>query len=171
MINNLHLFQNNPFKDNRGFFKEIFNYETSSNLPNFVQDNLSFSKKNVIRGMHFQEAPFAQGKLISVIKGKIFDVVVNIDKESREFGKCKSFILSAENNNQLWIPAHFAHGFMSLEDENYVFYKTTQFYKRDSERTILWNDPDLTIDWPLNGATPIVSEKDNEGLVFKDLFI
>ena len=171
MINDLHIFHHNPFKDNRGFFKEIFNNKISSKLPIFVQDNLSFSKKNVIRGLHFQAAPYSQGKLVSIVKGKIFDVVVNIDKNSNDFGKWKSFILSDENNKQLWVPEGYAHGFMALADENYVLYKTTNFYNKDSEKTILWNDPDLAIEWPLNGSNPLVSEKDAAGSLFKDCFI
>ena len=170
MSNDLLLFDSTSHSDSRGFFRELYNKKNFLDLPKFVQDNVSYSKKNIIRGLHFQSSPFSQGKFISVIKGKIFDVAVNINKDSKDFGIWKSFILSAESNNQLWMPGDYAHGFMALDEENYVLYKATDFYKKESEKTILWNDKDLAIEWPIKDINPIVSDKDQSGLTFKETF-
>lgn len=148
------------FKDDRGYFFESFNQELFEKYsPNtvFVQDNQSFSIKGVLRGLHFQKAPFAQGKLVRVIKGKVIDVVVDIRNNSKTFGQWGSFELSEEMNNMLYVPEGFAHGFVTIEDAIFS-YKCTNLYNKESEGGILWNDPSLNIDWGIEN--PIVSEKD-----------
>jgi len=148
------------FEDERGMFFESFNVELfkSLGLPtNFVQDNQSFSKKGVVRGLHFQNAPFAQGKLVRVISGSVLDVAVDIRPESPTFGKHEIFILRSDTNNMAYIPEGFAHGFAALEDSIFT-YKCTNLYSKVSESGILWSDPDLGIDWGVEN--PIVSEKD-----------
>jgi dTDP-4-dehydrorhamnose 3,5-epimerase len=158
------------FTDDRGMFFESYN-ETlfkSLGLPtNFVQDNQSFSKKGVVRGLHFQKAPFAQGKLVRVISGEVLDVAVDIRPESPTFGQYETFLLSSENNNMAYVPEGFAHGFVALEDSVFS-YKCTNLYSKESESGILWNDPDLGIDWGI--TDPIVSEKDLILPTFKSLF-
>ena len=158
------------FNDKRGYFYEAFNLNKFQNLIgakiNFVQDNHSLSKKNVLRGLHFQTSPFAQGKLIRVLNGEIFDVFLDLRESSPNFGKYESIILSSENNYQLWIPEGFAHGFCAMTDNVEILYKTTNFYMAEFERTILYNDEDLNIKWPNQDF--IVSEKDTLGLKFKD---
>ncbi len=161
------------YSDERGFFYEAFNQKLFNEMTlsnyNFVQDNISFSKKNVLRGLHYQ-LNNSQAKLVQVIKGKIFDVVVDLRRESKTFGNYYSLILSNENKKQLFVPKNFAHGFVTLEEENYVTYKTSDYYDNKSERTLLWNDPELNIDWNLD-QEPILSEKDKEGLNFKNIEI
>jgi len=158
------------FKDERGYFYEAFNLKKFQNLIgaeiNFVQDNHSLSKKNVLRGLHFQTTPFAQGKLIRVLKGEIFDVVLDLRENSPNFGKYDSIILSSENNYQLWIPEGFAHGFYAMSDNVEILYKTTKFYMAEYEKTILYNDEDLNIKWPSSNF--IISKKDSLGLKFKE---
>ena len=150
------------FQDNRGFFFEAFNLkkfteQTGINV-NFVQDNHSYSKRNVLRGLHYQiEQP--QGKLVRAVVGSIFDVAVDIRKSSPTFGKWVGYEISSENKRQIWIPSGFAHGFMVLSEVAEVLYKTTDYYAPHGERTILWNDTDLAIDWQISNS-PIVSEKD-----------
>ncbi|MDZ8108415.1 MAG: dTDP-4-dehydrorhamnose 3,5-epimerase [Nostoc sp. DedQUE12a] len=157
------------FADDRGFFFEAynqqkFNHETGI-AANFVQDNHSFSKQNVLRGLHYQiQQP--QGKLVRVIAGTIFDVAVDIRKSSPTFGKWVGYELSAENKRLLWIPIGFAHGFLVLSETAEVLYKTTDYYAPQGDRTIVWNDPDLAIDWPLSGP-PILSAKDQAGKSLK----
>ncbi|MGB3642625.1 MAG: dTDP-4-dehydrorhamnose 3,5-epimerase [Rivularia sp. (in: cyanobacteria)] len=157
------------FQDNRGFFFEAFNLKkftdkTGINV-NFVQDNHSYSKRNVLRGLHYQiEQP--QGKLVRAVVGSIFDVAVDIRKSSPTFGKWVGYEISAENKRQIWIPPGFAHGFVVLSEVAEVLYKTTDYYAPRGERTILWNDTDLAIDW-LRSDRPIVSEKDAAGKSFK----
>ena len=155
------------FKDERGFFFESFNQRTFNQLigreVKFVQDNQSRSKKNVIRGLHFQiEKP--QIKLIKVISGSIFDVVVDIRKQSKNFGKHISIELNSEDNKQLWIPEGFAHGFLVLSEIAEVQYKVSEFWSPEAERTLSWNDPQININWPLS-SEPIVSKKDQESNV------
>lgn len=160
-IKDLLLIEYGKFQDSRGCFMEKYNaseFIKSGISQTFVQDNFSISKKNVIRGLHFQKKPFPQGKLVSVIKGSIFDVAVDIRKESDTFGKWFGIELSEENNTALWIPEGFAHGFASLEEDTVVYYKTTNYYSRDHETGIIWNDPDIAIKWPI--TNPILSEKD-----------
>lgn len=158
------------FEDERGAFFESFNEEAfkKAGLPtNFVQDNQSFSKKGVLRGLHFQKAPFAQGKLVRVISGRVLDVAVDIRPDSPTFGKYEVFELDGKLNNFAYIPEGFAHGFLTLEDAIFS-YKCTNLYDKASESGIIWNDPDLAIDW--NIQDPIVSEKDIILPTFKELF-
>ncbi len=157
------------FFDDRGFFFESFNKKVFENalgiIPKFVQDNHSKSSKNVLRGLHYQLPPFAQGKLVRVIKGEVFDVAVDLRKSSSTFGKWVGVVLSSENKKQLWIPEGFAHGFITLSDEAEFIYKTTNYYDKRSERSIKWDDRDLKIKW--NGILkPLVSEKDSKATNF-----
>lgn len=169
-IEGLRLFEPRIFHDDRGFFFESYNEEKYSAFigaeVHFVQDNISTSKKGVLRGLHFQTPPFAQGKLVSVIKGKVLDVAVDIRKGSPTYGKYQVMELSAENKLQFWIPAGFAHGFVSLEEDTIFSYKCSNYYSPAHERTLLWNDIDLGIEWGIND--PIVSEKDKIGEVFSN---
>ncbi|MEQ5141465.1 dTDP-4-dehydrorhamnose 3,5-epimerase [Proteus vulgaris] len=160
------------FGDHRGFFYESFNqkiFEEAVGYPvNFVQDNHSKSSKGVLRGLHYQKAPYAQGKLVRTVLGEVFDVAVDIRPESSSYGKWVGVTLSAKNKRQLWIPEGFAHGFLVLSDEVEFLYKTTNFYHQQSESHIVWNDPDLNINWPIKDS-PILSEKDKTGLYFNKL--
>ena len=158
------------FGDDRGWFMESFNQqhfeaalrELNLPIPNFVQDNHSLSQKGVLRGLHFQRAPYAQGKLVRVVQGKVWDVAVDIRPESKTYGKWVGVELSAENKTMFWIPEGFAHGFVALEDNTQFLYKTTNYYNKESEDAIIWNDPTLAIDWPLGGISEIsISCKDN----------
>lgn len=158
------------FKDSRGFFYESYHlkrFEEFQIPSEFVQDNFSKSQKNTIRGLHYQVSPFAQGKLCQVIYGKVLDVAVDIRFGSPTFGKYLAIELSDENNLQIYIPAGFAHGFSVLSSEAIFHYKCTAYYNKASERCILFNDPDLKIDW--NTDLPILSEKDLSGKKFKDI--
>lgn len=151
------------FQDDRGYFFETYkkNVFEELGIPSyFVQDNESCSKKNVLRGLHFQKPPFEQGKLVRVIKGAVLDVAVDIRKESPTYGKYFSVLLSEENKKMFWIPAGFAHGFLSLQDDTIFSYKCTNVYDKNSEGAILWNDPAINIQW--NVDQPIVSDKDAE---------
>ena len=162
------------FEDERGFFYESFNEQAFSELfanagkipPHFVQDNHSFSNKNVIRGLHYQLSP-PQGKLVRVIAGEIFDVVLDIRPDSATFGQWKSVVLSACNRRQLWIPPGFAHGFMAVADGTECLYKVTSYWNAHQERCLLWDDPVLAIPWPLSfNQLPVVSKKDQSGRLF-----
>jgi dTDP-4-dehydrorhamnose 3,5-epimerase len=159
------------FGDDRGFFFESFNHkafvEKTGVTAEFVQDNHSKSSKNVLRGLHYQmQQP--QGKLLRVVAGEIFDVAVDIRKSSPTFGQWVGCLVSAENKRQFWVPAGFAHGFLVVSEIAEVLYKTTDYYAPGHERCILWNDPDLAIDWPLlDGAQPILSAKDKAGQTLK----
>lgn len=158
------------YSDNRGFFYESFNNLVfQKHVPGvkFVQDNDSLSHKGVLRGIHFQIHPYAQGKLVRVVKGSVVDVVVDIRQNSPTFGMYEKFILTENNKFQLWIPEGMAHGFLSLEDNTLFSYKCTQFYNKESERSILWNDNDLNIDWGIE--SPIISDKDMNAPSFKFL--
>jgi dTDP-4-dehydrorhamnose 3,5-epimerase len=164
------------FADDRGFFFESFNdqkfQEATGVEVNFIQDNHSQSQKGVLRGLHYQLPPKAQGKLVRVTRGEVFDVAVDIRKNSPSFGQWVGEILSAENKKQLWIPAGFAHAFLTLSDIADFLYKTTNTYSKESERSIIWNDPDINIDWPQISAINI-SEKDKQGCLLNnaDLFL
>lgn len=158
------------FGDSRGFFMESYNqqvFEQKSGLTvDFVQDNHSRSTRNVLRGLHYQiKQP--QGKLVRVVKGEVFDVAVDLRRSSPTFGKWVGEMLSAENKCQLWVPPGFAHGFLVVSDSAEFLYKTTDYYAPEHERCILWNDPDLGIQWPFEGQ-PLTSAKDEKGVSFKD---
>lgn len=161
------------FGDDRGYFFESFNSDAFNTAigrnVSFLQDNHSESSKNVLRGLHYQLAPKAQGKLVRVTKGEVFDVAVDIRPSSPTFGKWVGERLSAENRKQIWIPEGFAHGFLTLSDTAEFLYKTTDYYAPELERCIIWNDEALGINWPLiEGAPPILSEKDKTAKFFKD---
>jgi len=150
------------FGDDRGFFFESFNaraFEQATGLkPEFVQDNHSKSARNVLRGLHYQ-IQHPQGKLVRVVRGEVFDVAVDLRKSSKTFGQWVGTRLSAENNKQLWVPEGFAHGFVVLSETAEFLYKTTDYYAPEYERSLLWNDPALGIDWPIEGV-PKLSAKD-----------
>lgn len=163
------------FGDDRGWFMESFNQqqftnaflELGLNVPKFVQDNHSLSQKGVLRGLHYQNVPHAQGKLVRVVQGKAWDVAVDIRKDSKTYGQWVGIELSAQNKTMLWIPEGFAHGFIALEDNTQFLYKATNYYNKESEGAILWNDPNLAIEWPLeNIAEVLVSDKDKIADVF-----
>jgi len=162
-IEGLMTFEPRVFSDDRGAFFESFNdrvfREATGFTGQFVQDNHSISRKGVVRGLHYQLAPHAQGKLVRVVAGAAFDVAVDIRRGSPTFGRWAGIELSAGNRRQFWIPPGFAHGFAALEDDTQFLYKTTDFWHGPSERAIRWDDPGLSIDWPLSGA-PILSGKD-----------
>ncbi|QIM48056.1 dTDP-4-dehydrorhamnose 3,5-epimerase [Pusillimonas sp. DMV24BSW_D] len=154
------------FEDARGWFLESFNarqFEAAvgANVQ-FVQDNVSHSKRHVLRGLHYQ-TPQSQGKLVQVISGEIFDIAVDLRRSSSAFGQWVGHILSAENHHQVWIPEGFAHGFLTLSDTANVLYKVTNYYAPECEHTLAWNEPALNIQWPLQGE-PVLSEKDKQGL-------
>ena len=157
------------YEDERGYFFESYNieeFEKEGIDVLFKQDNESRSHKGVLRGLHFQNPPYEQGKLVRVIKGAVLDVVVDIRKDSISYGKCVSNILNEENKMIYWIPPGFAHGFLTLEDDTIFNYKCTDVYNRESEDSIRWNDPEIGIDWGIDN--PVVSEKDNTAPLFKD---
>jgi dTDP-4-dehydrorhamnose 3,5-epimerase len=160
------------FGDERGFFMESFNqkaFNAATGLDvTFVQDNHSRSVKGVLRGLHYQLPPHAQGKLVRVIRGVVFDVAVDIRKDSKTFGNWIGYELSEFNQRQLWIPAGFAHGFLVQSDCADFLYKTTEYYFPEYERCIVWTDQNLGINWPDIGMTPFVSTKDSQGLLLHD---
>ena len=165
------------FADERGWFMESFNEQrfhaelVRLGLPvprPFVQDNHSCSKAGVLRGLHFQRAPHAQGKLVRVVQGTAFDVAVDIRPGSATFGQYVGVELSAENQRMLWIPEGFAHGFVALQDDTHFLYKTTDYYAKECEGSILWNDPALAIQWPELGKL-IINQKDREASTLADL--
>jgi dTDP-4-dehydrorhamnose 3,5-epimerase len=154
------------FKDTRGYFLESYNKEKLASYinDNFVQDNESCSQKGVLRGLHFQNPPFTQAKLIRVVKGAILDVVVDIRKESETFGQHYKITLNEDNKYQFYVPKGFAHGFVCLEDDTIINYKCSAFYNPKSEVSLLWNDKTLNIDWQT--TNPILSKKDENGFEF-----
>ncbi len=157
------------FKDGRGFFMETYKYSDFAPVgikEHFVQDNYSRSLKGVLRGLHFQKNPNAQGKLVQCIKGKIFDVVVDIRRSSPTFGRWVSVELSEENNLMLYVPSAFAHGFVVLSEEAGVMYKCTREYSPKDDRGIIWNDPDININWPVRN--PVLSERDKRHPALRD---
>ena len=171
------LIEPNVFADERGWFMESFNEQrfhqelTKLGLPvprPFVQDNHSCSSKGVLRGLHYQLAPHAQAKLVRVTQGAAFDVAVDIRKDSPTFGKWVGVELTSKNNHMLWIPEGFAHGFVAMEDDTHFLYKTTDYYAKDSERAIVWNDADLAINWPVD-LNIIVSSKDKVADCFNSI--
>ena len=168
----LALLEPNAFKDERGFFMEVYTEQTMAKLginTRFVQDNQSFSKKNVIRGLHYQNPPYAQVKLVRVLSGKILDVVVDIRSAQPTFRKAYAVELSADDRRQLYIPAGFAHGFLVLSESAEVLYKTDNYYHPESEGGVLYNDPEWEINWGIAANDAIVSAKDLVLPLAKDL--
>lgn len=157
------------FGDSRGFFFESFNareFEAVTGIgTTFVQDNHSMSRKGVLRGMHYQ-IQHAQGKLVRVISGEVFDVAVDLRKSSLTFGKWVGIHLSADNKRQLWVPPGFAHGFLVLSETAEFLYKTTDYWYPEHERSVVWNDPTIAIEWPLAGVDPILAAKDAAAAAF-----
>ena len=166
------LIEPSVFGDERGFFFESFNQQRFNEATGldleFVQDNHSKSAKNVLRGLHYQLPPKAQGNLVRVVAGEVFDVAVDTRKNSPTFGRWVGEILSADNKRQLWIPPGLAHGFLVLSESAEFLYKTTDYYAPEFERGILWNDPDLAIKWPIDGE-PLLSGKDAASAQFREL--
>jgi len=159
------------FEDERGYFYESFNHkkfeEAIGRDVSFVQDNHSKSVKGVLRGLHYQLPPHAQGKLVRVVQGEVFDVAVDIRKSSPTFGQWVAEVLSAENKKQLWIPEGFSHGFLTLSDTAEFLYKTTDYYAKEYERSIVWNDASLNIPWPQQTQVS-VSDKDAVAVTFQN---
>lgn len=177
-IKGLLILEPRVFDDDRGWFMESFNQqnfekalaERGLDIPNFVQDNHSCSQKGTLRGLHFQKAPYAQGKLVRVVQGRAWDVAVDIRPNSDTYGEWVGIELSGENNKQFWIPEGFAHGFVALEDNTHFLYKTTNYYNKESEGAIIWNDPTLAIDWSTQDLSEIlVSEKDKHADQFLNI--
>ena len=164
-------FEPRVFGDERGFFMESFNQKLFDELTGtshqFVQDNHSRSARGVLRGLHYQLPPHAQGKLVRVTQGRVFDVAVDIRRASPSFGQWVGMELSGENHRQFWIPPGFAHGFLVLSDSADFLYKTTGYYAPAAERCIHWHDAQLEIEWPEIGMAPLVSAKDAQGLSFE----
>lgn len=168
-IEGLLILEPKVFGDARGFFMESYNAKTFAELTglqlDFVQDNHSRSARGVLRGLHYQlQQP--QGKLVRVVSGRVWDVAVDMRRSSPTFGKWQGLELSAENNRQFWVPAGFAHGFVVLSEFADFLYKTTDYYAPAHERCLMWNDPTVGVQWPLEGITPQLSGKDQQGLAF-----
>ena len=165
------IFETEVFRDDRGYFMEFYNEKRFNHniLENFSfkQDNISCSKKNVLRGLHFQAPPYEQGKLIQVLNGRVLDVIVDLRIGSKTFGKHMKIELSSDNRKQLWIPPGFAHGFLTLENDTLFSYKCTNHYSKNHEMDLLWNDENLNIEWGIEN--PIISEKDKKATKFQDL--
>ena len=172
-INGLFLIEPSRFGDERGYFSELFRqdkFDAATNTKlSFVQDNFSLSKeKGTVRGLHFQSPPFGQGKLVRCSRGEIVDVAVDARKDSKTYGQHYKVVLSAENGLQLWVPEGFLHGFATLVDDCEIAYKVTNFYSSECDGNVLWNDPDLGIDWGIDPATATISDKDKVAPLFKD---
>lgn len=178
-INDLFIIQPKVFKDPRGYFFESYNMEVffkAGIKDEFLQDNQSLSQKGVLRGLHFQNPPYAQSKLVRVITGSVLDVAVDIRKNSHTYGKYVAEVLSEKNKTMMFIPEGFAHGFLVLEDNTIFSYKCSRVYNKESEDGILWNDPDIGIDWGINPdenssygiKNPVLSEKDRIAKRFKN---
>lgn len=160
------------FTDERGFFMETYNrerYATAGIIESFVQDNVSVSRKGTLRGLHYQTPPFAQGKLVQVLRGAVLDVAVDIRFGSPTFGQYVAIELSAENKKQAWIPIGFAHGFVALEDDTIFSYKCTNAYSPEYDRGVRWNDPVIGIAWPFAEENLLISEKDKQQPLLKDI--
>jgi dTDP-4-dehydrorhamnose 3,5-epimerase len=170
-IKDLFIIEPTVFGDDRGYFFESFNAEKFNEAigreVNFVQDNQSMSGANIVRGLHFQNPPFAQGKLVRVIEGEVIDVAVDIRKDSPTYGEHVSVRLTGENKRMFWIPEGFAHGFSSLKEGTIFSYKCTNYYNKESEGSIAWNDKDLAINWEVEAL--VISEKDQEANKFEEL--
>ncbi|GAA0808928.1 dTDP-4-dehydrorhamnose 3,5-epimerase [Psychrobacter piscatorii] len=175
-ISDLLIFEPRIFSDERGWFMESFNQKIfheelekrDLDIPEFVQDNHSCSEKGVLRGLHYQLGPYAQGKLVRVVQGRAWDVAVDIRKGSPTFGQWVGVELDTKHHRQFWIPAGFAHGFVALEDDTHFLYKTTNFYHKDSERSIVYNDKTLSVDWQLNDEEFKLTNKDHEGMSLEE---
>lgn len=170
-LTGLKLIRPRLFPDQRGYFLETWQKTKLANLgfsERFVQDNLSFSRRGVLRGLHYQY-PTWQGKLVLAVEGEIFDVVVDIRSDSPTFGKWYGITLNAQTHEQLYVPPGFAHGFCVLSETARVLYRCTQFYAPSEEYTLLWNDPDIGIEWPIK--QPLLAEKDAQGKRLKDALI
>ncbi|MEJ8553403.1 dTDP-4-dehydrorhamnose 3,5-epimerase [Tepidibacter sp. Z1-5] len=171
-IEDLYIIEPKVFGDNRGYFMETYNkkdFNEEGLYMEFVQDNESKSSKGVLRGLHFQ-TKHTQGKLVRATKGEVFDVAVDLRKNSPTYGKWEGVILSEENKRQFYVPEGFAHGFLVLSDEAVFNYKCTDYYAPEYDGGVLWNDPDINIEWPLDGIDKILlSEKDKKQPLFKDL--
>jgi len=168
-IKDLLVIQPRVFGDHRGYFFESFRKDAMLKHGinhDFVQDNLSLSKKNILRGIHFQKPPFEQGKLVQVIKGAVLDVAVDLRKGSATYGKHFKIELNEQNKTMFWVPPGFGHGFLTLEDDTVFAYKCTNYYHAESEGGILWNSPSLNIDWGIEN--PILSEKDELATSFNN---
>jgi len=166
-INDLLIIHPDVYEDDRGYFFESYNRRSFADINleiDFVQDNESLSQINVLRGLHFQDPPHTQEKLIRVIQGSVLDVAVDIRRNSSTYGKNFTIELSAKNRKMFFLPKGFAHGFLTLEDDTIFAYKCSTYYQKQSERTILWNDPVLNIEWGIDN--PILSNKDKEGQLF-----
>ena len=176
-IDGLLILEPRVFGDDRGWFMESFNQrafeqilkERNLDIPQFVQDNHSCSQKNTLRGLHFQKAPHAQGKLVRVVQGKAWDVAVDIRPKSKTYGQWVGVELSGENSKQFWIPAGFAHGFVALEDNTQFLYKTTNYYSKECERSIVWDDADIAIEWPIESGLELkLTDKDKFAPTFNE---
>jgi len=169
-IKGVFIIEPDVYEDDRGFFMETFHIERYRKLLgmnlDFVQDNISRSSKNVLRGMHFQRN-YPQGKIVKASRGEILDVIVDLRKDSPTYGTWESFKLSEQNKLQVWIPPGLAHGFLVMSDSADFEYKCTEYYHPEDQNCLMWNDPEVAIDWPIND--PILSEKDQRGLSLKDL--
>lgn len=168
-LEGLLIFEPKVFGDARGFFMETWNrrrYEEAGLKAEFVQDNISVSRRGALRGLHFQN-PAPQGKLVSVLQGEVFDVAVDLRRRSRTFGKWHGLNLSSENKRQFFVPTGFAHGFLVLSETAMFHYKCTEYYSPKDEMTIRWNDPEIGIEWPIQ--KPTLSEKDGRGLSLREV--
>ena len=160
------------FKDNRGYFMESYNQKNINKLlgnVNFIQDNESESSRGVLRGLHFQKPPYTQAKLVRCLKGSVLDVALDLRKDSKTYGIFETISLTEENKKQLFIPKGFAHGFIVLSKSAILSYKVDNYYNPESESGIIWNDPDLNIDWKINKNEIIVSEKDKNLPTFNEI--
>ena len=176
-IHGLLIIEPKIFSDERGWFMESFNEQKFAEalterglpVPKFVQDNHSMSKKGVLRGLHFQVPPHAQGKLVRVVQGKAWDVAVDIRPISKTYGEWVGVELTGENHKQFWIPAGFAHGFVALEDNTQFLYKTTNYYSKECERSIVWDDADIAIEWPIESGLELkLTDKDKFAPTFNE---
>ena len=168
-IDGLWIIQPKVFEDERGYFFESYNkaiFLKHGIDIEFLQDNQSLSQNNVLRGLHFQNPPFAQGKLVRVINGAVWDIAVDVRKNSKTYGQSFGIELTEKNKTMFWIPPGFAHGFLTLSDNTIFSYKCTNVYNKEAEDSILWNDLDLNINW--KNATPLLSEKDKNAKPFKN---
>lgn len=179
-INGLLILEPRVFGDDRGWFMESFNQknfeqaltERDLDVPQFVQDNHSFSQKGVLRGLHYQLNPHAQGKLVRVVQGRAWDVAVDIRENSPTFGEWVGLELTGENHKQFWIPTGFAHGFVALEDNTQFLYKTTNYYSKECECSIVWDDETINIEWPIeHGLELKLTDKDKYALSLKQAIL